>query len=143
MINTNILQFPVLGFQTYSIKRKRDVSIKASCEQVGCEMWRHGWQTTVDEATDLGNGQAAYIRTESRRTFREQKTGTGLTVFIFDSGQRCFAEHRTQPEIYLVRDGDFLRGNPTGRSRQHQRPADWVEDFGETQQRVQELREKG
>lgn len=146
MSTTNILQFPAQGFQTYNITRRRDVSIKAACELVGCEMFSHGWQTTVDESTELGKAQAAYIRNESRRTFREMRSGPAsaqLTVFVFEPGQRCFAEHRTQPETYLVRDGDFLRGNPTGRRRVHQRPADWVEDLGENQQRLKELRERG
>ncbi|WP_225840314.1 hypothetical protein [Streptomyces sp. NK08204] len=70
------------------------------------------------------------------------KTDAGLTVFRFESGQRCFAEHYTRPEIYLVRDGDW-RGNPTGRRRQHTRPADWVEDMAENQGRLIELQERG
>jgi hypothetical protein len=63
-------------------------------------------------------------------------------VFRFDSGQRCFAEHQTNPEQYGVRDGDW-RGNPTGRVRAHQRPADWVEDFGEHQIRIADQQQKG
>jgi hypothetical protein len=53
----------------------------------------------VDERTELGKGQATYIRTQSRRTFRESPTAEGLTVFRFDSGQRCFQEHQTRPRF--------------------------------------------
>jgi hypothetical protein len=70
------------------------------------------------------------------------KTDAGLTVFRFEAHQRCFEEHRTRPEIYLVRDGDH-RGNPTGRTRQHTRPADWVEDMTENQVRLVDLQQKG
>ncbi len=130
------------AYQTYSITSPRDTTLRAACEQVDCVAWRHGWQSAIDEATELGRTQAAYIRTQSRRTFREQRTSEGLTVFVFEPGQRCFADHRTRPEIYLVRDGDW-RENPTGRSRQHQRAADWVEDFGEHQLRLVEQQKKG
>ncbi len=52
----------------------------------------------IDESTDLGREQAAYIRQRSGRSFREMRTAVGpdaLTVFRFDSGQRCFADHIT------------------------------------------------
>ena len=136
---------PAMGvgaYQTYSITSPQDQTIRAACEQVGCEAWQRGWQSTIDESTELGRQQAQYIRRQSGRTFREQQTGTGLTVFLFDSGQRCFANHQTRPEIFVVRDGDW-RGNPTGRHRQHVTAADWVEDFGEHQQRIADQIEKG
>lgn len=133
---------PVGAYQTYSITSPTDATVKAACEQVGCEAWLHGWESTIDESTELGQRQAAYIRQQSGRTFKEQRTDAGLTVFRFDSRQRCFAEHRTRPELYVVRDGDW-RGNPTGRRRQHASAADWVEDFGEHQQRIADQVEKG
>ena len=133
---------PVQAYQTYQITSPTDRTVKAACEQVGCAAWRQGWDSVIDERTDLGKQQAAYIRGQSGRTFREQKTAAGLTVFRFESGQRCFAEHRTRPELYLVRDGDW-RGNPTGRRRQHTRPTDWVEDFGEHQLRLVDQQKKG
>lgn len=133
---------PMAAYQTYSITSPPDTSVRAACEQVGCAAWRLGWESTVDETTDLGKRQAAYIRSQSRRTFRETRTAAGLTVFRFEAGQRCFADHRTRPELYAVRDGDW-RGNPTGRARQHQRPQDWIEDFGEHQQRIADQHRKG
>lgn len=133
---------PASSMQTYNITSPADREIVATCQQVGCGAWRNGWETVVNEATDLGTRQAAYIRTGSRRTFREQKTAAGLTVFRFESGQRCFAEHKTRPEIFVVRDGDW-RGNPTGRVRRHKNPADWVEDFALHQQGVAEAVKRG
>jgi hypothetical protein len=133
---------PAHLYQTYSITAPTDTTIVAACEQVACAAWRNGWDSVIDESTELGQQQAAYIRGQSRRTFREQKRGDGLTVFRFEAHQRCFEEHRTRPEIYLVRDGDH-RGNPTGRKRQHTRPADWVEDMAENQGHLIDLRERG
>jgi hypothetical protein len=137
------LLLPAQAYQTYSITQPRDTTVVAACEQVGCPQWRHGWDSVIDERTELGARQATYIRSASRRTFRELTTEAGLTVFRFESGQRCFAEHRTRPELYAVRDGDCARGNPTGRVRKHTRAADWVEDFGEHQLRLVDQQQKG
>jgi len=142
MVNRIDPAMPVGAYQTYEIRAPRDVQLKSACEQAGCAAWRHGWESVIDESTPLGRDQAAYIRGQSGRTFREQRTETGLTVFRFESGQRCFAEHGTRPEIYLVRDGDW-RGNPTGRARQHTRPADWVEDMAESLDAVRTDKERG
>ncbi|WP_405611369.1 hypothetical protein [Streptomyces sp. NBC_01508] len=123
---------PPGAYRTFGISQKPDVLISAACEQVGCEGWRNGWQSAFDESTELGKQQAGYVRHRSGRTFREMRTAAGLTVFRFEPHQRCFADHKTQPQLFAVRDGDY-RGNPTGRHRQHARPQDWVEDFGENQ----------
>ncbi len=128
-------------YQTFSITSPPDRQVRAACEQVGCERWRLGWKSVIDESTPLGASQAYYIRKESGRTFREQKTAAGLTVFSFESGQRCFAEHRTRPEIYVVRGGDWRKH--TGPARTHQRAADWQEDFQGHQLRLVEQRNRG
>lgn len=132
---------PAGAFQTYRIISPPDVMVRAACEQAGCAAWRYGWETRVDEATDLGQAQAAYIRRQSGRTFREQHADAGLTVFRFEPYQRCFADHRTRPETYLVRGGDWRRD--LGLIRQHRHPADWVEDFGEHQSRIKQQHERG
>jgi len=128
-------------YRTFTIVSPTDRSVVAACPQVGCEQWRHGWQSVIDESTPLGKEQAAYIRLKSRRTFREQRTGAGLTVFVFEAGQRCFTEHRTRPEVYAVRGGDWRE--QTGPGRAHQRASDWVEDFQENQGTLAELRKRG
>ncbi|MFD8805561.1 hypothetical protein [Streptomyces sp. NPDC059597] len=133
---------PAGAYQTYSITAPPDTQLRSACETANCQAWRYGWESPIDETSELGQQQAAYIRTQAGRTFREMRTEAGLTVFRFEPGQRCFAEHGTRPEIYAVRDGDW-RGNPTGRARQHTRAADWVEDFGEHQLRLVDQQQKG
>jgi hypothetical protein len=149
---------PVRAMQTYQISSPTDRLVKTACENAGCLAWRNGWQCTVDERTDCGSGsalgacrwlprvpcggcQARYFRHESGRTFREQRAANGLTVFTFEPYQRCFAEHQTRRESYTVFAGD--RRRRLGGLRVHVRAADWVEDFGEHQQRIQQQREKG
>jgi hypothetical protein len=133
---------PASAYQTYSIRAGNDTTVVAACKDVGCQAWAHGWESTFDEATDLGRAQAAYVRTKSGRTFTERRTGAGLTVFRFEPFQRCFAEHRTRPDSFWVRDGDF-RGNPTGWARRHTGAADWIEDFQEHEGLLADERQKG
>jgi hypothetical protein len=135
-------QGPVQAYQTFSVRSRPDRELKSACERANCAAWRHGWESVIDESTSLGQQQAAYIRHIAGRTFKEQKTATGLTVFRFESGQRCFADHQTRPELYVVRDGDH-RGNPTGRKRIHTRAADWVEHMQEEFGRFDEDRRRG
>lgn len=132
---------PTGAYQTYAWSAPRDTQVRAACEEAGCLAWRHGWETKVDESTELGRHQAAFIRQRSGRTFREQRTAEGLTVFRFEAGQRCFADHQTRPAVWWVRGGDWRQNR--GMVRQHTRGADWVEDFAEHQNRLAERLRRG
>jgi hypothetical protein len=139
---------PVSAYKTYRILSPVSTHYRpASCAEVDCAAHLNGWQTTVDETTLIGQQQAFYVRKQSGRGFTERRNEAGLTVFTFEAGQRCFAsgEHRVsldRPEHYLVQGGDW-RGNPTGYQRRHANAADWIDDFGEHQQRIADLRERG
>lgn len=145
--------------QTYQVAAPPATHTRsASCAEVDCPAHAHGWTTTVDEATELGQRQAAYIRHEcspatatvvapaGRRRYVESRTQTGLTAFTFPAGQTCFASHTVpleRPALYIVRGGDW-RGNPAGvPGRTHRRPQDWVEDFAGHQDRLAQLQRKG
>jgi hypothetical protein len=130
-------------YQTFQVTTPRDGGVLTACPQAGCRFYREGWQSIVDERTPLGRAQAHYFRHQSGRTItREQKTADGQTVFVFAAHQRCFQEHYTKPEIYVVSGGDW-RGNPTGAFRQHANAADWVEDFGLNQQKLADQARQG
>lgn len=133
---------PVGDYVTYNLASPLDTTVKAACHQVGCQAYAHGWETKIDETSPLGKSQADYIRRRSGRDFKESHTAEGLTVFTFPAFQRCFADHKTRPESYAVRGGDW-RGNPTGMVRQHVNAADWVEDFSEHQDQIKTLIERG
>lgn len=127
-------QMAVGAYKTYAVAQPSDATVKTACKDAGCLAYHYGWESAVDESTDLGKQQADYIRLRSGRTFKESKTDAGLTVFRFESGQRCFTEHYTKPQIHLVRAGDW-RSN-LGLIRRHTRGMDWVEDFAEHQDRL-------
>jgi hypothetical protein len=117
----------------------------ATCADVDCEHYAGGWDSLIDERTDLGQRQARYIRRESGRRFTEERQPDGLTRFSFEAGQRCFREHRARnarPERFVERDGDY-RGNPTGRRYVHSRPDDWVESFATHQDKLRTVAERG
>jgi hypothetical protein len=133
-------------YQTFQIKSPKATHFRpATCAEVECQAAEHGWRSTIDENTVLGQQQAFYIRKQSGRKFTEERNELGLTVFTFANGQECFAQHETRvqrPELYFVRGGDF-RGNPTGERRQHQKAEHWVEEFAENQQRIIDAQERG
>ena len=152
-------KLPAQAYLTYQIASPRDTTIRTACEQAGCLAWRHGWDTTVNESITCGPDvpakcrwllteklpcgrcQAHYIRCFSQRTFRESRTAQGLTVFRFESGQRCFADHQTRPESYFVTGGDWRQS--LGLVRRHNRAADWVEDMQENQGRISDRQQRG
>ncbi|MGA6223467.1 hypothetical protein ACPESV_24415 [Streptomyces umbrinus] len=131
---------PVEAYRTWSVQSRPDKRVKSVCERVRCAAWRSGWESVIDESTPLGQEQAKFIR-GSRRTFKEQKTAAGLTVFRFESGQRCFADHQTMPELYLVRGGDYRA--KVGEVRVHKNSTDWVEHVQQHMGLLLDERDKG
>jgi hypothetical protein len=153
-------KMPVQSYQTWSVKSRPDKRVKTVCEKVGCPQWRSGWDSTIDERTSCGAAgtgrlcawaaakklpcgtcQAYFIRHQSRRTFREMRRADGVTVFRFDPYQRCFADHQTMPEKYLVRGGDYRA--TVGTVRVHQRASEWVEHVQEHMGRLLDEKARG
>ena len=135
--------FPAQAFQTFSIVSPPATHSRvAECQEVECSAWAHGWKTTIDEATQLGQSQAGYIRAHSGRAFTESRTPEGLTEFIFKPGQKCFGEHRVsleRDELYIIRGGD-RRGNPL-REVKRVGSEEWVDRLGTNQERIRRVRE--
>jgi len=114
------------------------------CEAVDCEVQAAGWVTAVDETTQLGRRQAAYIRHQSGRPHTETRGPGGATVFTFAPGTQCFTTHRERidrPELYIVRGGDWRAS--TGIIRRHVSGVEWREDFAEHQATIADQIEKG
>jgi hypothetical protein len=137
---------PPAAMKTYAVVVPRETHFRrATCVEVNCRNYQCGWQTRIDEDTVLGRQQAYYIRRQSGRRFQEVKA-EGLTVFVFEQGQQCFAQHEVPLErdpVFLVRGGDW-RGNPLGvPPRVHRRAEDWVEDFAEHQQKLADRIKEG
>lgn len=136
MVNRIALQTPASQMKTYSISKPTETHTRpATCAEVDCGAQAGGWETHVDEATDLGARQAHYMRTQSGRAHTEALVA-GVTVFVFPPGEECFAAHRVsldRPEFYVVRDGDW---RSYGAPRAHSGPDSWVNDFGTHQDQL-------
>jgi hypothetical protein len=125
---------------------------EATCAEYECDAHQLGWKTIIDESTELGQQQAALIRSmtspsyPNRRYFTEARDGAGMTVFTFPPGQACFRKHYApleRPPLLLVRGGDW-RGNPRViETVQHTRPEFWVEDFAEHQGKLADDQKRG
>jgi hypothetical protein len=139
-------KLPVEAVKTYGIRKPIATHFRpGSCTEAGCANMAHGWRTVIDEATDLGQRQAHYIRKESGRRFTETRDDAGLTTFTFEAGQTCFAQHQISLErepFYVVRGGDW-RGNPRGDVRRHVSPDDWVDDFANHQNELADRLSQG
>jgi hypothetical protein len=128
------------AYKTYQILAPAATHWRAAtCAEVDCGAYLSGWATVIDESVpDPGQKQAYYIRYQSERRFTESRNAAGLTVFVFEAGQDCFRRpHRTpvgRPEFFVVRDGAH---------RRDLRPADWVDDFANHQQRLADAQAKG
>jgi hypothetical protein len=136
-------KMPVGAYQTYRIVSPQETHFRpATCPEVDCPHYLSGWSVRVE---GLGAALLHTARTSGRR-YVERQIREGETWLDFPAGQSCFQEslHRVRkerPELYVVRDGDW-RGNPTGRSRTL-RAEDWIDDFGEHQNRLADQMKKG
>lgn len=140
---------PAANYETYVVAWPLATHWRqATCEEVGCLNSVNGWVTKVDEATELGQQQAAYIRRDKTRSAKESRGTDGITEFTFAPGNTCYrvAEHKTHLDrepVCAVKGGDW-RGNPRGtQTRIHKRVEDWVEDFSEHQLELKTAIEKG
>ncbi len=107
----------------------------AGCREVECEKWLKGWKTTVDERTDLGKRQAAYIRHDSGRRFIETKEGEH-TMFVFYPEQNCFSTHL----VLLERDPLFSVQRGLAASPRSLNGEDWKYDFNEEREGYKQSR---
>lgn len=119
----------VLPLDHYRLRQRRAPrSRKATCDEVQCWPYVHGFELPIDEQTDLGQRQAHYLRTDRSRPRPAEQRQAGLTLFRYPPGTPCFAQD--SPEHWVAVDQFFIaRG-------QHTRPELWVEQFTENQQAI-------
>jgi len=132
------------NMQTYEIRSPITSHFRvASCKEYGCAGREHGWMTALDESNEKQADWAHWIRTESKRKYREERQGS-LVTFTFEPGQTCFRTHHVpqhRPPIYLVRQGDLTaRGSVV---RHHTSGESWMDDLHTTTDKVITAIERG
>ncbi len=129
------------------LHRPRDSSLdfwrRATCAEVECPGYVHGFALRIDEATSLGQAQAAYLRADtSRRRAREYRDEVGLTVFEYAPGQRCTSDSDDEHRVPVERDPLFILRDPSRGRRQvgHTR---WLDTLHENVDRYAERVARG
>lgn len=144
MLNRIEPALPAAAMKTYRISAPLATHWRpATCEEVDCAHYTGGWATTVmvdsaDEAAIRGSGR--------HWAARELQPG-GFVRYTFPPGQPCFAAsaHKLRvdrAETYLLQGGDY-RGNPRGLPARALSPQDWLDDFGEHQERLADQVQRG
>ncbi len=137
---------PPQAYQTYAVIKPQHMR-PATCAQYECMAYLCGWVLLADEATELGQKQADYIRHDRSRSYQERRTEAGLTEFAFGPGQQGFGlQHRHRLPLsqqrFVIAGGDW-RGNPLGTAPRRVSPEAWLDDFGEHQERLADKIQRG
>lgn len=138
-------QLPAHAMQTHHILAPVETHWRAAtCEEVGCLNWRHGWMLPM---TGLDEGDLWQLRNSGRR-FREEPTDSG-PVMVFEAGQPCLkaSTHRIRidrPELYVVQRGDWRiplqAAVQAGQATRMSGPDAWVDHMHTHLERVQKGR---
>lgn len=132
------------SYKTYQVSVRSDDWRPATCEEVDCDHYLHGWKLRIEGLS----AEQLHDALTSGRKYTILAIAEGQSWLHFEAGQPCFrtTTHRTRigkPELYVVRDGD-RRGNPRGtKARLHQRVADWQDDFATHQQTLADAQARG
>lgn len=94
---------------------------KASCAEVRCIDFEHGWRIRVDALSE----KDLHAMRVSGRHWTVLDAGPGETWWVFEAGQPCFraSTHRApvgRPELYVVRD--------RGEVKRYDRSDQWADD---------------
>lgn len=138
-------KLPASHRKTYAIRRPKATHWRpASCAEVGCAHYLNGWRVSALVVTEqhLADLKAGGWRWSVLDIAENERW------LVFEAGQPCFRAKTHQvpagrPPLYVVQDGDW-RGNPRGtKPYVHSRPDDWVDDFGEHQQKLADRIKEG
>lgn len=134
--NGHILSFPDNG-------ERGEFWRRATCAEAECWGYLHGFELRIDEATALGQAQAAYLRADtSRRRAREYRDEVGLTVFAYAPGQRCTSDSDDAHRVPIEREPLFILRDPRNGARQVGQ-TQWADVLYEHTDRYATLRARG
>lgn len=142
---------PPQAKKTYSIRAPLATHWRsATCEEVDCELYTDGWRLRAEL---VGEADRHFILASGRR-YMELDVAEGEAWLVFGPGTPCLLQwacgqpftdrhHKVQvrPEVYILTPGDWRMwcGSPYRFDRQSQ----WVEDFGEHQERLSDRARQG
>lgn len=113
---------------------------RATCAEVECPGYTHGFSLRIDEGTKLGQQQAAYLRSDRSRRAQEHRDELGLTVFSYAPGNPCTEDGGTH-KVPIERDPLFVLRR--GTARRQVGASEWTDTLHEATDRITELRARG
>jgi hypothetical protein len=135
---------PVQAYRTFEFTRPRTSEFwrRASCAEVDCLHYLHGWATSVLP----GSQDEHVVRTSGRHWASVEATPEGFLRFVFPPGQSCFAASRHK--VPIEREPIFTSFNGDHRARldgqrTHTRGSFWVEEFQEHVTTLRDAQERG
>lgn len=126
---------PQSAYQTFRIKQPlRTHFRRATCVEVDCERYRHGFKIHTDPRTQVGQRQAFLIR-ESGTRHTAVKMPDGMVDYLFAPGTMCFERHYRslfREPLTAITRGDWR--TPRDRRQPRIMPAgEWLSRFEEHQ----------
>jgi hypothetical protein len=124
-------RLPVQAMQTHHILAPAATHWrKATCEEIGCLDYHHGWVLPLD---GLDEGDIWQAR-NAGRAYVQQTNEDGKIFLHFEAGQPCFRAmtHRIRverPELFIVRNGDW-RGSDGEQPLRFSGPDAWRDHLG-------------
>jgi hypothetical protein len=125
-------RIPVQGMQTHHILAPVQTHWRqASCEEVGCLAFHHGWVLPLEGLDEGDIWQARY----SGRRYHQQTNEDGKVFLHFEAGQPCFRASTHQkrldrPELFIVRSGDWRGTDRTQDPIRFSGPDAWADHLG-------------
>jgi hypothetical protein len=136
---------PVTAYKTYSYYVRQR---KATCVEVDCPAYLHGWKTIVPAGSQM---EATIRNLKGHYRWTEQRQEGDLIEFVFEPGQQCFASYKPFPlghtlpweghERFVERGGDWRA--VTSEPYIHVRADDWIDSFATHQINVVERISRG
>ena len=139
---------PAGGYQTYEIDAPLETHWRqATCEEVECPHYLHGWATTMLPSTDDERFMLAAAKHFGIKFLTPvMRTSEGLNRYMFPPGQKCFKHqaHRVPLErdpIFKVWGGDWRGTDGTG--REFAKAENWIDHFANHQDKIAKKLERG
>lgn len=149
-------KMPAAAYQTYGVLRPASTHMReVDCRAYDCERWIKGWRMALDLAEPPQARAAKWIRDHSGRTWVVERQQGAIVTLAFGAGQQCLAgefntrlfgqRHMMALErvpLFTLAGGDW-RGNPLGWKTQKLSPVSWRDHYGENQEKLADLVQRG
>lgn len=145
MLNRITPAAPHHAFTTFRVRQPLATHFRrATCAEIECENYIHGFKINVDTRTERGQRQAHLIRV-SGAAYSVVRLPDGTADAVFPPGTLCFRPHYRslfREPLTVVQQGDW-RTPRAARDTRAMPAAEWLDRFGTHQQSIAERVARG